>query len=187
MLSQLLSKLFQTQSPTKSGQTSLKSSESSVSLPAPLQGSSNKADWISQAKQQITRHEGEVLHAYDDHLGFATIGVGRLIDKRKSGGITHDEAQYLLNNDIATRVEALQAKLPWFDSLPDVRKGVLLNMSFQLGIAGLLGFGRTLEMVKMGDYIGAADNMLKSKWAQQTPNRANELANQMRTNTWQSG
>jgi lysozyme len=120
-------------------------------------------------------------------LGYLTLGVGRLIDKRKGGGITHDEAQYLLNNDIATRVEALQAKLPYFDSLSDVRKGVLLNMSFQLGIAGLLGFGRTLEMVKMGDYIGAADNMLKSKWAQQTPARANELANQMRTNTWQSG
>jgi lysozyme len=120
-------------------------------------------------------------------LGYLTLGVGRLIDKRKGGSITHDEAQYLLNNDIATRVEALQAKLPWFDGLSDVRKAVLLNMSFQLGITGLLGFGRTLELVKMGDYIGAADNMLKSKWAQQTPNRANELATQMRTDTWQSG
>jgi lysozyme len=110
-----------------------------------------------------------------------------LIDKRKGGGITHDEAQYLLNNDINTRVEELQAKLPWFDGLSDVRKGVLLNMSFQLGIAGLMGFGRTLEMVKIGDYDNAADNMLKSKWAQQTPARANELANQMRSNEWQSG
>jgi len=127
------------------------------------------------------------LSAYKDHLGYYTIGYGRLIDKRKGGGITHDEAQYLLNNDITTRVESLQAKLPWFDGLSDVRKGVLLNMSFQLGITGLMGFGRTLEMVKMGDYVNAADNMLKSKWAQQTPGRANELANQMRTNTWQSG
>lgn len=127
------------------------------------------------------------MHAYNDHLGFVTIGVGRLIDKQKGGGITHDEAQYLLNNDIATRVEALQAKLPWFDSLSDVRKAVLLNMSFQLGIAGLLGFGRTLEMVKMGDYASAAENMLESKWAQQTPNRANELAKQMGTNEWQFG
>ena len=149
--------------------------------------SSSKVKWIAQATQQITRHEGEVLHAYQDHLGFWTIGVGRLIDKSKGGGITHDEAQYLLNNDITTRVEALQSKLPWFDQLSDVRKAVLLNMSFQLGIAGLLGFGRTLEMIKMGNYVEAADNMLKSKWAQQTPKRANELANQMRTNTWQSG
>ena len=127
------------------------------------------------------------MHAYDDHLGFATIGVGRLIDKRKGGSITHDEAQYLLNNDITTRVESLQSKLPWFDGLSDVRKAVLLNMSFQLGITGLMGFENTLEMVKMGDYVNAADNMLKSKWAQQTSARANELANQMRTNTWQSG
>jgi lysozyme len=120
-------------------------------------------------------------------LGYLTLGVGRLIDKRKGGSITHEEAQYLLNNDITTRVESLQDKLPYFDSLSDVRKAVLLNMSFQLGITGLLGFGRTLEMIKIGDYVNAADNMLKSKWAQQTPNRANELANQMRTNTWQSG
>ena len=187
MLFQKLSKLFQTQSPKQLEQISSKPLESSASLPAPLPVSSNKADWISQATQQITRHEGEVLHAYDDHLGFTTIGVGRLIDKRKGGGITHEEAQYLLNNDIETRVQALQDKLPYFDSLSDVRKGVLLNMSFQLGITGLLGFGRTLEMVKMGDYASAADNMLKSKWAQQTPNRATEVANQMRTNTWQSG
>ena len=187
MWSQLLSKLFQTQSPKQLEQISSKPLESSASLPAPLPVSSNKADWISQATQQITRHEGEVLHAYDDHLGFTTIGVGRLIDKRKGGGITHEEAQYLLNNDIETRVQALQDKLTYFDSLSDVRKGVLLNMSFQLGITGLLGFGRTLEMVKMGDYVNAADNMLKSKWAQQTPARANELANQMRTGEWQSG
>ncbi len=187
MLFQKLSKLFQTQSPKQSAQISSKSSESSASSQAPLHASSSKPNWISQATKQITRHEGEVLHAYDDHLGFATIGVGRLIDKRKGGGITHDEAQYLLNNDITTRVESLQAKLPWFEGLSEVRKAVLLNMSFQLGITGLMGFGNTLKMVKMGDYVNAADNMLKSKWAQQTPARANELANQMRTNTWQSG
>ena len=187
MLFQKLSKLFQTLSQTKSAPKSLESSASSVSLPAQSPVLSSKADWKKKATQQITRHEGEVLHAYPDHLGFTTIGVGRLIDKRKNGGITHDEAQYLLNNDITTRVESLQTKLPWFDGLSDVRKGVLLNMSFQLGIAGLMGFGRTLEMVKMGDYVNAADNMLKSKWAQQTPARANELANQMRTNLWQSG
>ena len=187
MLFQKLSKFFQTQSPKQSAQTYSRPSVSSASLPHQSPVSLSNQDWISQATKQITRHEGEVLHAYDDHLGFTTIGVGRLIDKRKGGSITHDEAQYLLNNDITTRVESLQSKLPWFEGLSEVRKAVLLNMSFQLGIAGLMGFGRTLEMVKMGDYVNAADNMLKSKWAQQTPARANELANQMRTNLWQSG
>ena len=187
MLLELLSKLFRPNSSQTSAQKYSESSESFASSPVPLHASSSKVSWINKATEQITRHEGEVLHAYNDHLGFATIGVGRLIDKRKNGGITHDEAQYLLNNDITTRVESLQTKLPWFDGLSDVRKGVLLNMSFQLGIAGLMGFGNTLKMVKMGDYVNAADNMLKSKWAQQTPARANELANQMRTNLWQSG
>ena len=48
----------------------------------------------------IKKHEGCVLHCYEDHLGYMTIGVGRLIDKKKGGGITEDEAEYLLKNDI---------------------------------------------------------------------------------------
>lgn len=126
-----------------------------------------------------------MLHAYEDHLGYLTIGVGRLIDKRKGGGISQDESNYLLQNDISTRAAALRTKLPWFDKLDGARKAVLLNMSFQMGIAGLMKFKNTLAKVEAGDYEGAADNMLKSKWARQTPNRANRMAEQMRAGQWQ--
>jgi len=74
-----------------------------------------------------------------------------------------------------------------FTRLDDARKAVLLNMSFQLGITGLLKFKNTLAKIEAGDYQGAADNMLKSLWARQTPNRANRLAEQMRTGQWQYG
>jgi lysozyme len=127
------------------------------------------------------------LHAYQDHLGWWTIGVGRLIDKRKGGGITKAESEYLLNNDVTTRLTELERRLPWFNSLDDARKAVLLNMSFQLGVAGLMGFQKTLAHVKAGEYLLAADSMLNSKWATQTPKRANELATQMRHGKWQSG
>lgn len=116
-----------------------------------------------------------------------TIGVGRLIDKRKGGGISKDESEYLLTNDINSRLADLESKLPWFNTLNDPRKAVLLNMSFQLGMAGLLNFRNTLNKIQDGDFGGAADNMLKSKWAEQTPKRAQEMANQMRTGKWQSG
>jgi len=44
-------------------------------------------------REQIKRHEGKVLHAYPDHLGYWTIGYGRLIDERRGGGITEAEAE----------------------------------------------------------------------------------------------
>jgi lysozyme len=137
--------------------------------------------------KQLTIDEGEVLHAYQDHLGYLTIGVGRLIDKRKGGGITKEEAAYLLQNDINTRIDALQTKIPWIKELDQARQGVLVNMSFQLGVDGLLKFTRTLAYIAAGDYAAAADNMLKSKWATQTPARAERMAKQMRTGEWQFG
>ncbi len=93
----------------------------------------------------------------------------------------------LLNNDIDSRIAALTERMPWFSSLNDARKAVLLNMSFQLGVAGLMGFSKTLSLIQNGYYDEAANQMLQSKWAQQTPNRANEMATQMRTGQWQSG
>lgn len=141
-------------------------------------------------KQELTRQlkadEGVKAQAYQDHLGFWTIGVGRLIDARKTGsGLRPSEIDMLLQNDIDDRIEALTRRLPWFQNLDDARKGVLLNMSFQLGVDGLMGFKNTLAMVESGDYMGAARNMMQSKWAGQTPARAARMAEQLRTGRWQ--
>lgn len=136
-------------------------------------------------EEQLRRDEGEKLSAYQDHLGFWTIGIGRLIDSRRGGGISTDESTMLLRNDIARiRVELLQ-RLPWFVHLDPVRQGVLMNMAFQLGINGLMAFQDTLGKVQTGDYAVAADKMLQSKWATQTPERAKRLSIQMRDGVWQ--
>jgi lysozyme len=135
--------------------------------------------------EQLKRDEGFKLTAYQDHLGYWTIGVGRLIDIRKGGGITAEEAEFLLANDIQRRTKDLSISLPWFDELDEVRKGVLVNMAFQLGTNGLLNFKKTLESVRRGHYVAAANEMLQSKWADQTPMRAERLAKQMMTGVWQ--
>src|SRR5690606_761789 len=96
--------------------------------------------------------EGEVLHAYTDHLGYLTIGVGRLIDKRKGGGISRDESAYLLANDIKEKSAELDRRLSWWKRLDDARRGVLLSMAFQMGVDGLLTFKNTLAMIERGDY-----------------------------------
>jgi len=140
---------------------------------------------VKNLEEQLRLDEGEKLSAYQDHLGFWTIGIGRLIDARKGGGITAEESSYLFNNDVKTKTAEVRRALPWFDSLDEARQGVLLNMAFQMGTAGLLGFKNTLAMVKAGDYKGAAAGMLQSLWATQTPQRAKRLSVQMETGKWQ--
>lgn len=126
-----------------------------------------------------------MLHAYQDHLGFWTIGIGRLIDKRKGGGISKEESAYLFANDVADKTAEVRRALPWFARLNEARQGVLLNMAFQMGTEGLLAFKNTLAMIQAGQYDAAADGMLNSKWArEQTPARAKRLADQMRTGKW---
>lgn len=135
--------------------------------------------------EQLIREEGEVLHAYKDHLGYLTIGVGILIDERKGGGITKEESRFLLLNRVKGVVEGIRKHLTWFDAIGnEPRKAVLIGMAFQMGLDGLLGFKNTLEMIRVGDYEKAAVGMLNSLWARQTPARAKRMAKQMETGEW---
>lgn len=139
-----------------------------------------------ELNHQLRADEGERACAYQDHLGYWTIGVGRLVDSRKPGaGLRPSEISMLLDNDIEDRITELGKQLPWMAALDEARQGVLLNMSFQLGVAGLLGFRTTLRLVQEGRYSEAAKQMLDSKWATQTPGRAKRMAEQMRTGEWQ--
>lgn len=136
--------------------------------------------------RQLIGDEGRRRCVYRDHLGFHTIGIGRLVDDRKPGaGLRDSEMEFMLRNDIDERIDELTRRLPWFQNLDDARRGVLLNMSFQLGVDGLLQFKRTLALIEAGKYEDAARNMLVSLWAQQTPERAKRMVEQMKTGRWQ--
>tara|TARA_R110000868_G_scaffold201654_1_gene449157 strand:+ start:126 stop:542 length:417 start_codon:yes stop_codon:yes gene_type:complete len=135
-------------------------------------------------KTQLLREEGAESCAYQDSLGFWTIGVGRLIDSRKGGGLSNDEIDMLLENDIKKITEQIHKFLPWVSKLNEPRQAVMLQMAFQMGIRGLLGFKRTLGSIEDGQFAEAADEMLQSEWAKQTPERANRLAQQMETGEW---
>jgi len=135
-------------------------------------------------KSQLLREEGAESCAYQDSLGYWTIGVGRLIDSRKGGGLSPDEIEYLLDNDIKRNYETVLAALPWMERLNDARQAVLIGMAFQMGIGGLLKFKRMLSAVEDGQYFEAAAQMVESAWAKQTPARAARMAKQMETGEW---
>lgn len=131
-------------------------------------------------ENELERDEGFRPYAYRDSLGFLTIGYGRMVDQRAGGGITRDEARYLLNNDLDEVEADLDAHFSWWREMTETRQRVLANMAFNLGIAKLKRFTNTLAAMERGDYEAAAKGMLASLWAQQVKGRAERLAEMMR-------
>lgn len=110
--------------------------------------------------------------------GNPTIGYGRLLCA--PGGISNAEAVFLFGTDWA-KAEADAKTLPCYSRLNAVRQGVLIEMVFQLGIGGVRKFARMLDALNQQDYAAAASEMLDSRWAKQTPDRAQRLADLMRS------
>jgi lysozyme len=138
--------------------------------------------------EQLKIDEGLRLVAYQDTVGVWTIGYGHTGPEVKRGLVwTREKAETVLIEDVIAHNAKLAAALPWVSDLDPVRRRVLQNMAFNLGIGdavkgtGLLGFKNTLRMIQTGFFSDAAANMLQSKWAKQVKARAVRLSNRMRT------
>ena len=128
----------------------------------------------------LKRHEGVRSHVYRCSAGYETIGVGRNISK--SGmGLSDDEVDYLLENDIARVIKELSSEYPWFNTLDDVRKDAMIDISFNLGATRLRGFKRALAAMEVADYKTAAKEFLDSKWSRDVKGRATELCYMIET------
>lgn len=134
-------------------------------------------------RARVKKAEALKLSAYPDSLGYLTIGYGRLIDPRKGGGISPDEAAYMLGNDLA-RAERQCETLPAYLELSPPRQAVVIEMCFNLGFDGVRQFKRFLSALIQQDFTHAAAEMLDSTWAVQVKGRAVELATQMETGQW---
>jgi lysozyme len=137
---------------------------------------------ISCLADQLRRDEGWRTYPYKDSVGKLTIGYGRNLD---DVGISPQEGDILLANDIKAATVSLESHFPWVMSLDSVRMGALTNLCFNMGIGALSGFKDMLEKVKDGDYKGASFALLISKYAKQVGLRAQRLALQLETGTWQ--
>lgn len=145
--------------------------------------------------EMLRNEEGVRYEPYKDHLGYWTVGVGHLMDERKGGSLpkwaeteiaatgrlSNESVNKLLENDLFKVMNEIKHNIPWAEDLDDVRYGVLVDMTFQMGIGGVLGFKNTLAHIHAGRYTQAADNMQQSLWYRQTPNRANRRIKEMLT------
>ena len=137
-------------------------------------------------RAQLIADEGCVLHAYQDSLGYWTIGVGHLIDPRLGGSIPATIAYALLDYDINRTVLELNEALPWISRLDPVRQAVVINMCFNMGLTRLLKFRRTLAALERGDWAAAAQGMKESLWSKQVGQRAVRLRTMVETGRWPS-
>lgn len=128
-------------------------------------------------KTTLIADEGLQLKPYKDTLGKLTIGVGRNLNDR---GLSEAEAMFLLENDIKDAVGGAYGLVSNFNNLSDNRKIVLVSMVFQMGKNGVSKFRNMLTAIEIEDFSIAAAEMLDSRWATQTPNRALRLSNMMK-------
>lgn len=129
-------------------------------------------------RELLKFEEGLRLKPYKCTAGRLTVGYGRNLDDR---GISEFEANLMLSNDMAdVRAEATR-EFAWFNLIDVVRQDVVVAMIFQLGLARFKGFKGAIEAIRVHDYARAADEMLDSAWAKQTPGRAERMARMMRT------
>lgn len=129
-------------------------------------------------KALLTSHEKYVQFPYTDTTGHLTVGIGRNLTDR---GISTTEAFYLLDEDILYFSGKLAHFLPSFPGLNEARQIALIDMCFNLGIQGFLGFHDMISELESGHYEEAASAMLNSKWAKQVGERATTLSNIIRS------
>ena len=129
----------------------------------------------------LRKHEGVRKHAYTCSAGYMTIGVGRNIDEVGGLGLSDEEINFLLKNDIERCVVELTGAFDWFEGLDEVRKDAMINLDFNLGLSRLMKFEKALFAMSNQDWETASEEFLDSRWAEQVGARAEEVAEMIKT------
>ena len=129
-------------------------------------------------------HEGVETYAYKCSENKTTIGVGRNVDKNGGLGLSDDEVDYLLQNDINRVILELNSEYDWFSDLDDIRQDAMIDISFNLGQTRLRAFKNALAAMSEGDWDEAADQFMDSRWSEQVGIRAKNLTEMIRSGSY---
>ena len=134
--------------------------------------------------ERIKKHEGFVPKIYKDSLGFATIGYGHLVlpgEQWEEGKeYSKEQLEHVFKTDFNNAVGQANGLMDGMD-LDDKAREVIIEMVFQLGVGGVGKFKKMWEALRNKDYGEASFQMMDSRWAKQTPNRAESLSKVMRS------
>jgi lysozyme len=135
-------------------------------------------------EQRIIEHEGIKKSIYKDSLGFWSIGIGFLVDPSKNAGLSVEECMMILRSRISN-LEKRLSQYNWYTVQDVIRKGVLLELSYNLGVAGLLDFKEFLALMAARRCSEAALDLKGTKWASQvSPARVNDILMRLREGTY---
>ena len=134
---------------------------------------------LNQIKEMIKRHEGYRLEPYRCTMNKLTGGYGHVILPGEEVPTTKDGWEKIFNKDFDNAVEGA-ARICDGMSMPDKKFGVWVSMVFQLGENGTSKFKKAISAAKENNWDECADQLLDSRWHQQTPHRCEELANIIR-------
>jgi lysozyme len=129
----------------------------------------------------MKQSEGFRSKVYRCPAGKLTIGYGLNLEDR---GVTEVQAEYLMIDVIRDVESNLRGNISFWNDLDKTRQEVLIDMAYNMGVAGLMQFRKTLAHIANRDYENASEEMLRSRWASQVGNRATKLSNVMKTGTW---
>lgn len=127
-------------------------------------------------KTLIQKHEGFRDRVYLDTEGIPTVGWGHAFIAGSK--VSREICEMLFESDYAV---ACRDYTTLGLTLNPVRRSVIINMLFNLGLPRFLGFRKMIDALRKGDYSQAAAEMCDSKWAKQVGSRADNLAEMMRT------
>jgi len=127
--------------------------------------------------ERIKHHEGFMDKVYKCTEGYDTIGYGFAI---KDLILDEDLAEEILIRKVEKLITRVRDKFTWLDTVPPQVQGVIVEMSYQMGVTGVSKFKKALHAMQMLQWKLAADELMDSRWAKQTPNRAKELSNIIR-------
>ena len=142
---------------------------------------------IEQLREQLEVDEGCVYKIYNDHLGYATFGIGHLVtesdpEQGQSLGtaVSSERVAEAFESDIQSVLRDCNILYSDFDDLPEEAQQVIANMMFNLGRPRLSKFAGMKRGVDARDWNVAADEMVDSNWYRQVTNRADRLVERVR-------
>jgi len=127
--------------------------------------------------ESIKHHEGYVGIVYKDSLGIDTIGYGFAI---KDLELDRDICDIILERKLRALSDSIHLKFNWYKYMPPEIQDIVTEMCYQLGVTGFSNFRKTIAYLQNKQFKEASVEMLDSRWADQTPNRAKELSNRVK-------
>jgi lysozyme len=142
---------------------------------------------IEKLREQLKIDEGCVYEIYNDHLGYATFGIGHLVlESDPENGqevgtpVSADRIIEAFEQDVQTVLSDCAILYPDFEELPEEVQQIIANMMFNLGRPRLSAFKGMKAGVDARDWNEAADQMVDSRWYRQVGARAERLVERMR-------